>query len=128
MTEAEWLACTSPWEMLEFLERRASSRKLRLFAVACCRRAWPLSTDLRHREAVEASERAADGNLSATEFAKILKPVVDLWARSEEFEWGPFRYMTAATRHLEGRGEAKYAASFAARGLACLQGEEESPP
>jgi hypothetical protein len=36
--------------------------------------------------------------------------------------------MTAATRHLEGRGAAKYAASFAARGLACLQGEEESPP
>lgn len=72
VNEAEWLACTDPWEMLEFLERRASDRKLRLFAVACCRRAWPLSSDPRHREAVEADERAADGSLSEAEFAKAL--------------------------------------------------------
>ena len=128
MTEAEWLACTNPWEMLEFLERRANPRKPQLFAVACCRRAWPLSTDPRHREAVEAAERYADGALSAAEFAEALQPVVELWARSEEREWGPFRYMTAATRHLEGRGSAKYAARFAAKGLAYLQGEKESPP
>ena len=39
----------------------------------------------------------------------------DLWAGSEKCEWGPFRYMTASTRHLESRGVAKYAARFAAR-------------
>ena len=49
MTEAEWLACTDPALMLDFLRTTASDRKLRSLAVACCRRIWHvLHYDLKH--------------------------------------------------------------------------------
>jgi hypothetical protein len=61
MTEAEWMAFTDPRPMLGFLRGRASDRKLRLFAVACCRRMWDLLPDERCRSAFETAERFADG-------------------------------------------------------------------
>jgi hypothetical protein len=61
MTEAEWLAATDPMRMLAFIQSETSARKLRLFAVACCRRIWPRITDDRSRRAVETAERYADG-------------------------------------------------------------------
>jgi hypothetical protein len=67
MTEAEWLACTDPRMMLEFLGGKASDRKLRLFACACCRRIWHLMPEERSRRAVKTGERYADGLAGATE-------------------------------------------------------------
>ncbi len=62
MTEQEWLTCGDPGPALEFLRGKASVRKFRLFAVACCRQIEPLvlKTALGYR-AVIAAERMADG-------------------------------------------------------------------
>ena len=61
MTEADWLSATHPRPILEKLGGRASERKLRLFAAACCRRIWHLFPDERCQASIETAERYADG-------------------------------------------------------------------
>jgi hypothetical protein len=75
MTEQEWQVSSDPGAMLMVVRpelelpggvgftlpkgiRRASARKLRLFACACCRAVWD---DPRSRQAVLVAERYADG-------------------------------------------------------------------
>ena len=72
MTEQEWLACTHSGSMLLFLENRRSYRKFRLFAVACCRRIWPLMPEQRSRQIVEVAERDADDVADPEELVEVL--------------------------------------------------------
>jgi hypothetical protein len=71
MTEAEWLACTDPTPMLEFVR---SKRKMRLYATSCCRRLLPLFSDLSLSGVVEAAERFADGQIGRRRLRAIWNP------------------------------------------------------
>jgi hypothetical protein len=77
MTEAEWLHCREPDEMLSHLRHRKppirpTERKLRLYGCACCRRIWPKLMNPLDRQIVEGVERFVDGSATKAEFAAIL--------------------------------------------------------
>jgi hypothetical protein len=81
MTEAEWWACQQPELMLYFLRDsgKASDRKLRLFAVACCRHLLRrVAVDPRDIRAVDAAERYADGESTPAELDAV-----------STYIWGP---------------------------------------
>ena len=60
MTEAEWLTCDEPSELVGFLDSRLSRRKLRLIICALCRLSWHKFTDERSRRAVIAVEESVE--------------------------------------------------------------------
>jgi hypothetical protein len=101
MTEADWLACTEPAEMLNLIgsgprhwrplavvlgfsrgvaepvPQQASDRKLRLFACACTRAGWDgIEPPGGLPDVVALAERHADGEASAQE-----------WAAAQAFCW-----------------------------------------
>jgi hypothetical protein len=61
MTEQEWLTCADPKPMLEFLQGKASDRKLRLFAAACFRNLGYLLPDSRQHRGIELLDQMAEG-------------------------------------------------------------------
>jgi hypothetical protein len=69
VTEEEWLNSTDPRELLKSFGKRVSRRKARLFAVACCRRAWRMLTDSRIRYVLELTEQFADGLVTKKQLA-----------------------------------------------------------
>lgn len=73
MTQGEWDHCTDPQAMLDFLRSTGpSERKLRLFAVGCCRRIWSLLSDERSRHAVDIAEAYAEGRATSGELSQAL--------------------------------------------------------
>src|SRR4051812_49202958 len=94
MTEAEWLANRdNPLAMLDFLEGRAGARKLRLCAVACCRRIPGIEEDPSCCRGLDVAERYADGLLSNSQRQRVeralLKVMSDGHRRLPELRQGP---------------------------------------
>lgn len=81
MAESDWLACTDPHKMLDFLRGMVSDRKLRLFACASARRVWEYMTDDRCRAAVELAERYADERATKAEMTE--SHTLMTWAHNE---------------------------------------------
>jgi hypothetical protein len=68
MTEEEWQECTDAERMLAYLEGSAGDRKLCLLCCACARRVWHLLETAALRQAVEALERFAEGEIEEAAF------------------------------------------------------------
>jgi len=84
----------------------------------------------RHRAALEAAERYADGLLSETEFQEAMEPIFDLrMALPIPFGngWGPAEHLTAILVNLGGGEDAGFVAREAAFGVARLAAGQESP-
>src|SRR5690242_15686985 len=100
MTEAEWLRATDATPMLEWLRTtsRASDRKLRLFAVACCQRVSCHMMDERSRQGVAVAERFVDGLAGGEELSLARKGTGEAW----DAECGPCwrRYKAARAAHF----------------------------
>jgi len=75
MTEAEWLASTDPEAMLKILRGKASDRKLRLLASACCRQAGHVFAHQALLNAIETAERYADGQARYGEMVQAAKAI-----------------------------------------------------
>ncbi len=128
MSESEWLNSTQLEALLTCLRRsgRASERKVRLFAAACCRRVCHLLGQT-GTDAVEAAERYADGLLGREELRRVKAATVQAHraagygsARTIAMNavvralWEPSK-MPAARRVKIAIGEANVAAAWATR-------------
>ncbi len=72
-TGTMWVECGNPALMLDHLRGKVSGRKLRLFAVACCRRVQHLLVDERSQDAVEVAERFAEGTAAVGDLEAAAK-------------------------------------------------------
>jgi hypothetical protein len=143
MNAAEWANCTDPLKMLSYLSDsgRTTERKLRLFAVGCCRGVWHLLRDERSQEAVKVAERYAEGAASEEALAAARKAVPMLVGASMDIsypDWaaiatasnrGPRDYVYGQHRDALGVGgayaAAVQAADYAVRGTAFVPGADE---
>jgi hypothetical protein len=79
VTESEWLTSTRLKSLTDYLlrEKVVSQRKLRLYAVACCRCVEHLLEPVELRKALDAAERFAEGKIKSATLTSWLRKV---WA------------------------------------------------
>jgi hypothetical protein len=90
VNEMDWLSSHDPFLMEQLLRRRrrphrAGDRLWRLFACACCRRAWSLLAD-EGRRAVEYAEQFADGQSIQEEMVRAAEAAYML-GETMETDW-----------------------------------------
>jgi hypothetical protein len=146
MNEADWAGSSDPQAMLGALTGKASDRKLRLFAVACCRRIWHLLTDGRFRGVVESAEQFADG-LATRE---AMRTADSVWMTGQGDAWqavvgttftdsdiapgyGPDTWPVANVKHVARKvlrlsGNRKEETDAQRAALRCLFGNPFRPP
>jgi hypothetical protein len=121
--EREWRACTHPQHMLNFLRGKVSDRKMRLFACACCRHIWRLISDERSRQAVEVSERFADGLVSAEELVPVAHAAAAAVYNRASGAHGP-AYAVCDPTTIRGFDAVSYAIEAARAAVDAAMGEE----
>src|SRR5215471_16458375 len=78
MTEEEWLTSTDPQAMLDYVEGRASTRKLGLFAYECCCHVRRLLSDPRSKAAIKVLGRFLDGRALEAELRRACNSATDV--------------------------------------------------
>ena len=118
MTEAEWLASCDPRKMLEFLRGKASERKLRLFACACCRRIWPLLNGTQDQRILDTVTSFADGLIGASEMVGQRRRATQgaVWCAAEGSAWEAALATSPAAAIAVGREPARRASMVAVQG------------
>lgn len=84
MTELAWQTCQNPAVMLEYLAGTASARKLRLFAVACCRQIWDVLADSQGQRVVLVAESYADGAATRKELGAAFRDAYAAIRRADQ--------------------------------------------
>jgi hypothetical protein len=113
MTERKWFASKDPDRMVLFLESHlphdededpfhaAAGRKLRLFAVMCCRHIGHLLTDERSRNALDVLERYLDHGATKRQFNRAVESAAKVTCDLADAPGGVYEAACAACTALE---------------------------
>jgi hypothetical protein len=116
VNEQEWLACTDPALMLDFLRDKTSDRKLRLLAISSYRLIWRWLTDPSNRTVLEVAERFADSLASPSELADAFATACNTYLNS---------YINSIFAYAAAHEDAAHAAAVAVRDVVSVQGVGE---
>lgn len=73
LTEAEWQASSSPYDMLQFLDGKVDELSFMRFSVACCRRILHLIPDLRSRKVIDITAAFIENKANAETAGQVFE-------------------------------------------------------